>query len=212
MGGVRPPNHQGERQAHQERTMTGNPKPPTGRADGIPIEADDVFAAARDAALAYRASLGSRSHRPELDYRQMCDHFREPVPEDGRSGSDVIRELAERADPGLMSMAGPRFFGWVLGGSDPVGVAADWLVSAWGQNTGYHTPTPSTAAIEQVTAGWLIEILGLPEEASVGFTTGATAANMVALCAARSHVLGSHGWEADAHGLFGAPQVHVFVG
>jgi len=180
--------------------------------DYVASKADDVFAAAHDAALAYRASLNARPYRPEYDYRRMCDHFREAVPEHGRIGAEVIKELADRAEPGLMSMAGPRFFGWVLGGSDPVGVAADWLVSAWGQNTGYHTPTPSTAAIEQVAAGWLTEILELPPEVSVGFTTGATVANMVALCAARSHVLRAHGWDADADGLFGAPEVHVFLG
>jgi glutamate/tyrosine decarboxylase-like PLP-dependent enzyme len=192
--------------------MSENTKPETGQEVGSPPDAGDVFAAAHDAALAYRASLPSRSHRPAQDYRQMCDHFREPVPEDGRSGSDVIRELAERADPGLMSMAGPRFFGWVLGGSDPVGVAADWLVSAWGQNTGYHTPTPSTSAIEQVAAGWLTDILGLPAETSVGFATGATVANMVALAAARGRVLQKHGWDVEAAGLFGAPEIHVFLG
>jgi glutamate/tyrosine decarboxylase-like PLP-dependent enzyme len=178
----------------------------------LPNEVNDILAAAHDAAVAYRASISARPYRTEYGYRQMCDHFREAVPEHGQAGDEVIRELAARADPGLTSMAGPRFFGWVLGGSDSVGVAADWLVSAWGQNTGYHTPTPSTAAIEQVTAGWLTEILGLPAETSVGFTTGATVANVVALCAARSHVLHSHGWDADARGLFGAPEVHVFVG
>jgi glutamate/tyrosine decarboxylase-like PLP-dependent enzyme len=192
--------------------MTGNPKPQTEPTGGVPADPGDVFAAAHDAALAYRASLGSRSHRPAQDYRQMCEHFREAVPEEGQGGSDVIRELAERADPGLMSMAGPRFFGWVLGGSDPVGVAADWLVSAWGQNTGYHTPTPSTSAIEQVAAGWLTDILGLPAESSVGFATGATVANMVALAAARGRVLQRYGWDVEAAGLFGAPEIHVFVG
>lgn len=184
----------------------------TERAGSTAGDAEDVFAVAHEAALTYRASLGSRSHRPHRDYRQMCDHFREPVPENGQSGSDVIKELAERADPGLMSMAGPRFFGWVLGGSDPVGVAADWLVSAWGQNAGYHTPTPSAAAIEQTAAGWLIDILGLPPEASVGFATGATVANMVALAAARGRVLLRHGWDVEEAGLFGAPEIHVFVG
>ncbi len=172
----------------------------------------DVLSVALDETLRYRASLNSRSYRPKCDYREMCAHFRELIPETGRSSVDVIRELANRADPGLMSMAGPRFFGWVLGGSDPVGVAADWLVSAWGQNSGNHTPTPSTAAIEQTAAGWLTELLGLPSETSVGFTTGATVANMVALCAARGCVLRNHGWDADAAGLFGAPEIHVFVG
>ena len=192
--------------------MTGNPKPGTGRAGDCSAETVDAFAVAHEAALAYRASLNSRSHRAERDYRQMCDHFREPVPEEGRSGGDVIKELAERADPGLMSMAGPRFFGWVLGGSAPVGVAADWLVSAWGQNAGYHTPTPSASAIEQVAAGWLTDILGLPPGSSVGFATGATVANMVALAAARGRVLRRHGWDVETAGLFGAPEIHVFVG
>ena len=175
-------------------------------------DAEDVFTAAHHAALAYRVSLNSRSYCTDQDYRQMSEHFREPVPENARIGIEVIQELAKRAGPGLMSMAGPRFFGWVLGGSDPVGGAADWLVSAWGQNTGYHTPTPSAAAIEQAAAGWLTEILGLPSEASVGFTTGATVANMVALCAARGRVLRAHGWNVEEAGLTGAPQIHVFVG
>jgi hypothetical protein len=136
---------------------------------------------ARDEAVRYRLSLGSRSHAPQHGYRQMRDHFRESTPEQPSSGLSVIRQLVGRADSGLASMAGPRFFGGVLGGSDPVGAAADWLVSAWGQNTGYHTPTPSTAAIEEVTADWLLDLLGLPAEASVGFATGATVANMIAL-------------------------------
>ena len=133
----------------------------------------------------------------------MRADFSEPLPETGADARHVIRQLAEQGEPGLMQMVHPRFFGWVLGGSHPAGVAADWLASAWGQNTGSHMATPTTAAVEEVAANWLLELLDLPREASVGFATGASVGNFVALAAARSRVLREHGWNSDADGLFG---------
>jgi glutamate/tyrosine decarboxylase-like PLP-dependent enzyme len=109
-------------------------------------------------------------------------------------------------------MTGPRFFGWVIGGSHPVGVAADWLTGAWGQNAGNHHATPSAAAVEAVAAAWLLDLFDLPRESSVGFATGATAANFVCLAAARGEVLRRAGWDVEAHGLFGAPPITVLVG
>jgi glutamate/tyrosine decarboxylase-like PLP-dependent enzyme len=111
-----------------------------------------------------------------------------------------------------MSMAGPRFYGWVIGASALPGVAADLMVSAWGQNNGYQTPTPAVSALEEVTEGWLTEILDLPRQASIGFTTGATVANGICLAAARTRVLLDAGWDPDADGLFGAPPVEVLLG
>jgi glutamate/tyrosine decarboxylase-like PLP-dependent enzyme len=111
-----------------------------------------------------------------------------------------------------MPIVGPRFFGWVMGASHPAGVAADWLVTAWGQNAGYHTPTPAVSAIEEVAERWLVEILDLPLGSSVGFTTGATVANGTCLAAARTGTLLDAGWDPDADGLFGAPPVSVFIG
>ncbi len=135
-----------------------------------------------------------------------------PLPEDGMAAADVIDELAGIAEPGLMAMPGPRFFGWVLGASHPAGVAADWLTSAWGQNTGYHTPTPATSALEEVAASWLLDVLDLPRQSSVGFATGATVANAIGLAAARGSVLRAVDWDVEADGLFGAPPIHVFIG
>ena len=149
---------------------------------------------------------------PVRNYHEMRADFSEPLPEIGADTQQVIRQLAERGEPGLMQMVHPRFFGWVLGASHPAGVAADWLASAWGQNTGYHTPTPTTAAVEEVAAEWLLELLDLPREASVGFATGASVGNFVALAAARNRVLRGHGWDTNADGLFGAPEIHVFIG
>ena len=172
----------------------------------------DALEEAFNQAIKYRSELSDRECAPVRTYHQMRDLFTEPLPENGSDGRSVIRQLAEMGDLGLMQMAHPRFFGWVLGGSHPVGVAADWLAAAWGQNCGYHTPTPTASAVEEVAANWLLDILDLPREASVGFVTGATVGNFVALAAARGKVHRAHGWDPDADGLFGAPEIHVFIG
>src|SRR4051812_37991525 len=138
--------------------------------------------------------------------------FEAPTPERGLAASAVIDDLVTTATPGLRSMTGPRFFGWVIGASHPVGVAADFLTSAWGQNAGNHFASPAAAAVETVAARWLLDLLDLPREASVGFVTGATAANYVGLAAARGAVLKRVGWDVNANGLFGAPPIHVVIG
>jgi glutamate/tyrosine decarboxylase-like PLP-dependent enzyme len=124
----------------------------------------------------------------------------------------VIEHLARAADPGLVATPGPRYFGFVTGGSVPASVAAEWLTAAWDQNAGLHVLSPASAAIEQVAAGWLLEMLGLPPTASVGFVTGATMANTTALAAARHEVLRRAGWDVEAHGLQGAPRVTLIAG
>ncbi len=130
----------------------------------------------------------------------------------GESPVRVIESLVERATPGLHAMIGRRFFGWVIGGSHPVGVAADWLTSAWGQNAANHAVSPAAAAAEAVAARWLLDILRMPSSASVGFVTGATVANFVCLAAARAEVLRRAGWDIERKGLFGAPAIHVLIG
>jgi glutamate/tyrosine decarboxylase-like PLP-dependent enzyme len=163
-------------------------------------------------ALDYRRGLAGRPCAPERSYDDMRAAFAAPLPASPSPAVEVIGELARTGEPGLMQMAHPRFFGWVLGASHPAGVAADWLASAWGQNTGYHTSSPTAAAVEEVAAGWILEILDLPRAASVGFVTGATMGNFTGLAAARGEVLRRHGWDPDADGLFGAPPIHVHIG
>ncbi len=172
----------------------------------------DALEEAFQQALRYRSDLANLGCAPQRTYHEMRDAFAEALPEGGSDGRAVIRQLAKTGEPGLMQMGHPRFFGWVLGASHPTGIAADWLASAWGQNSGYHTPTPTTAAVEEVAANWLLELLDLPREASIGFVTGATVGNFVALAAARGKTLRAHGWDPDADGLFGAPEIHVFIG
>lgn len=163
-------------------------------------------------AVRYRGSVAASSGRPPRSYLDMRELLLEPLPERGTAPLAVLDELVQRSEAGLMPITGPRFFGWVMGGSHPAGVAADWLVSAWGQNAGYHTPTPAAAAMEEVAERWLLDILDLPRQSSIGFVTGATVAGAVGLAAARTRVLLDAGWDPDADGLFGAPPVHVLIG
>ena len=160
----------------------------------------------------YRAKDPTRPHRPDISYGQALARFDTPTPERGASEEAVIAELLERVQGGLAAMTGPRFFGWVIGATEPAGVAADWLASAWAQNTGNAAATPASSAIEEISGRWLLDLLGLPRESSVGFVTGATMANFTGLAAARSEVLRRAGWDVEASGLFGAPPVNVVLG
>ncbi len=171
----------------------------------------DLFAQAAGLASGYRGAIDEAS-TPPMDYAAMLAAFDLPTPEAGAPAAAVIADLATRAQPGLRAMTGGRFFGWVIGASEPVGVAADFLTSAWGQNTANYAATPAAAAVETVVARWLLELLDLPRSASVGFVTGATMANFVGLAAARGAVLRRVGWDADGDGLFGAPPITVLIG
>ena len=116
----------------------------------------------RAAALAteYRSGIAEAPQRPRHRYAESLADWEAPTPEDGTPAGEVLEELVRRAEPGLHAMTGPRFFGWVIGGSHPAGVAADWLVSAWGQNVGNHAATPAAAAAEVIASRWLVDMLG----------------------------------------------------
>jgi glutamate/tyrosine decarboxylase-like PLP-dependent enzyme len=115
-------------------------------------------------------------------------------------------------EPGLVASPSGRFFGWVIGATLPAALAADWLVSAWDQNSGMRGATPGTVAVEEVAAGWLLQLLGLPPSSAVGFATGATMANFTCLAAARDRVLARAGWDVATEGLAGGPRVRVLAG
>lgn len=173
-----------------------------------------ILLAACDQAMAYRAGLETSRVAPELSPEAMLERL-EPlrsVPGDGRSADAVVEELIELARPGLTAMAGPRFFGWVTGGTLPAALAADWMASAWDQNAGPATGAPAACAFEVVAIDWVVELLGLPRETRGALVTGATLANFTALAAARSQVLEAHGWDVERDGLFGAPPIRVLVG
>jgi glutamate/tyrosine decarboxylase-like PLP-dependent enzyme len=124
----------------------------------------------------------------------------------------VLERLAAAADPGLVASPGPRFFGFVVGGTLPVAIAADWMTSAWDQNAGLEVLAPAAAVVEEVCERWIVELLGLPAGASAGFVTGGQGANTTCLAAARHAVLRDAGWDVEERGLIGAPGVDVYVG
>ncbi len=124
----------------------------------------------------------------------------------------MIEELARDAEPGLITMSGPRYFGFVIGGGVPASVAADWLTSTWDQNAGLYVGGPAASVVEEAVGAWLLEMFGLPAESGYGFVTGCQMAHFTCLGAARHRVLARAGWDVEADGLFGAPPIEVIVG
>ena len=172
----------------------------------------EIFGRALQHANRYRDSLAERPPATSLSAAELLARFDGPTPEVGSDPVAVIDALADSAESGLSSSAGVRFFGWVIGASDPVGVAADMLTSVWGQNAGNYACSPAAAVAEKVAARWLLDILRLPAESSVGFVTGATMASFTCLAAARNAVLARIGIDCEINGLAGAPRVRVFIG
>ena len=172
-------------------------------------------------------SLLNRAHRHAADFlRTLPDRpvvaratreeivaaLNVPLSEAGEDPLAVIDALAAQADRATVATAGPRYFGFVIGGSLPVTLAADWLTSAWDQNAGIYVTSPIGSVIEDIAGRWVLDLLGLPPDASVGFVTGGQMANFVALAAARHEVLRRAGWNVEEDGLQGAPRVNVITG
>lgn len=168
------------------------------------------FAAAR--AVRYLDELSDRAVAPDKAAIDALERFDEPLPEGPRDPREVIELLDDVGSPATMGMAGPRFFGFVIGGALPVTVAGNWLATAWDQNAALHRVTPAAATLEEVALGWLLDLLSLPSQCGAAFVTGATVANFTALAAARGAVLKRVGWNVEADGLFGAPPITVVAG
>jgi glutamate/tyrosine decarboxylase-like PLP-dependent enzyme len=173
---------------------------------------DKALARAAEHARTWLESVSDRPVGPRTAADELLAGFGGPLPENPTAPEDVVDLLAKVAEPGLMAMPSGRFFGWVIGGTLPAALAADWLVSAWDQNTGLRYATPASAAAEEAAAVWLLDLLGLPAGVDVGFVTGATMANFTGLAAARFSVLSRVGWDVGRDGLTGAPRVRVLVG
>jgi glutamate/tyrosine decarboxylase-like PLP-dependent enzyme len=163
-------------------------------------------------ALRYLETLPERRVVPSMEAVVGLERFIEPLPAEPTDPELVLQKLDEFGSPATMAQAGPRFFGFVTGGSLPATVAANWLATAWDQNCGMYNETPATSLLEQVALDWLLEVLHLPPECGGAFVTGATMANFTALAAARHAVLAQAGWNVEADGLFGAPPVTIVVG
>jgi glutamate/tyrosine decarboxylase-like PLP-dependent enzyme len=159
----------------------------------------------------YRAGVAETRVGPIVPFQDLVAGFDRPLADTGIDAAAVIDELVAAAEPGLTASAGPRYYGFVTGGSLDAALCADLLVVGWDQLAFNAASAPACVAAEVVAARWLKELLTLPNDASVGFVPGGQGANTVCLAAARHHVLARAGWD-DADGLFGAPPIRVFAG
>jgi glutamate/tyrosine decarboxylase-like PLP-dependent enzyme len=172
----------------------------------------DLLRRTAELAADYIDSLGERPVFPDVTPEQLRKALGGPLPDGPIPAEQVIDELAAGAEPGLVAMGSGRYFGFVIGGALPAALGADWLTSAWDQNAGLYVGGPSASVVEQITRDWLLELLGLPGESSIGFVTGTQVAHVTGLAAARWHVLDAVGWDVGREGLTGAPRIRVLVG
>jgi len=172
---------------------------------------DAILIKAARHATDYLAGVASRPVKATASGDDLREALGGPMPDAGESVESVIDRLATAGLTGTVATQGPRYFGFVVGGSYPVATAADWLVSAWDQNSGIFALTPVVSVVESVAADWVKDVAGLPASWSVGFVTGCQMANFTALASARHHVLAQAGWDVEAKGLFGAPPIDVVV-
>jgi glutamate/tyrosine decarboxylase-like PLP-dependent enzyme len=176
------------------------------------MDSGKLLARTTELALEYLRSLPERRVGASAGVGELRAALGGDLPAQGEDPLQTIERLAAQADPGLVAMAGARYFGFVIGGHVPAALAADWLTSTWDQNAGLYATSPANSVVEEVAAGWLLELLGLPSSATVGFTTGCAMANFTGLAAGRHAVLARRGWNVEARGLYGAPEIDVVIG
>jgi glutamate/tyrosine decarboxylase-like PLP-dependent enzyme len=171
---------------------------------------------AEEIGLAYLRGIAERHVGATVPASEIAARLLEAaggaLPPDGQDAVAVVEELARVVDPGLVASGGPRYFGFVVGGALPAAAAADWLTGAWVQNAGVHALSPAAGGAELVAGRWMLELLGLPAEASFGFPTGAGLGNTIGIAAGRHAVLARLGWDVEASGLYGAPEITVVIG
>lgn len=173
---------------------------------------DDQFSALElvfSASKKYLLSLDDRPIAPTASSAELSAQLDHELPGKGEAAEVVIRELLESASPGVLGSASGRFFAWVIGGTLPSALAADWLTSAWDQNGTLFASAPSAAVVEEVAGRWLKDVLGLPSTASFAFTSGCEMAHVTCLAAARHALLAKMGWDVETRGLWGAPRIPV---
>jgi glutamate/tyrosine decarboxylase-like PLP-dependent enzyme len=175
-------------------------------------EAGRLLADAAERARHYLAGLDQRPVGPDRAALSALASFDEPLPEEPGDPAATLALLDEAGSPATVASTGGRYFGFVIGGSLPVAIAANWLATAWDQNTALPVMSPVAARLHEVVTGWLTGLFGLPAGTAAVFVTGSAMANTAALTAARDQQLARIGWDVQANGLFGAPELTVVVG
>ncbi len=162
--------------------------------------------------IRYLNGLNKRSVFPEHSAIEAMEKLNVKLPDKGKDPTEVLRLLDEYGSPATTASTGGRYFGFVIGGSLPAALAANWLAGAWDQNAGLYTTSPVAARLEEISEAWLVDLLGLQAGTAVGFVSGATMANFTGLAAARQALMERTGWNVEDKGLYGAPEIKVVVG
>ncbi len=178
----------------------------------LPQQYEGSLNAAARHAMEYIASLDTRPVAATATLAELRARLGKPLADGGMDPAQVIEELVRDASGGLNATSGGRFFAWVIGGTLPAAMAADWLTSAWDQNAAMHTTSPAAAVVEEIAGQWLKEIFGLPAHCGFALVTGCQMAHVTCLAAARHGLLMRRGWDANAKGLFGAPAMRIVAG
>jgi glutamate/tyrosine decarboxylase-like PLP-dependent enzyme len=171
-----------------------------------------LFEKAKQHALDYMDGANSRRVFPSKDALARLAEFDEKLPDDGTDPGHVLDMLHTIGSPATVAQTGGRYFGFVNGGITPAGLAARWLADAWDQNAALYVISPVASVLESVCEKWLIDLLGLPAQTAAGFVSGTSTATLCGLAAGRDELLKRANWDANAHGLFGAPQLRVVLG
>jgi glutamate/tyrosine decarboxylase-like PLP-dependent enzyme len=169
------------------------------------------LAAAHQHAMHHLAPRSSSSVAATADLATLRTKLAVPLGESGMDATEVINQLVKAVEGGIIDTAGPRFFGWVIGGSLPAALAADWLTSAWDQNAGMYATSPAAAVVEEVAGEWLKDLLNLPQTASFALVTGCQMAHVTCLLAARHALLARHHWDVEQEGLAGSPPIRILT-
>jgi glutamate/tyrosine decarboxylase-like PLP-dependent enzyme len=175
------------------------------------MEHREALTAAHRIALEYLACLDTAPVDARVSLAELRGRFEMPLPEAGMAAAQVVEELARQVEGGLIGNAGGRFFGWVIGGSVPAALAADWLTATWDQAAVMYATGPAAAVVEEVCGVWLKELLGLPQDSGFALVTGCQMAHVTCLLAARHRVLATAGWDVEEEGMAGAPRIRVFA-
>jgi glutamate/tyrosine decarboxylase-like PLP-dependent enzyme len=177
-----------------------------------PEDYERVLQVAQERARRYLDDVADRPVAEDASVEELREALDGELPEEGQDPAMVVEALADAAEPGLIALGSPRYFGFVIGGTLPAALGADWLAGAWDQIASLYVCGPSAGVAEDVSGRWVLELLGLPPTAGFGLTTGGTMANFSGIAAGRHAVLERAGWDVEAKGLNGAPAVRVLVG
>jgi len=172
----------------------------------------DLLTNAATRSARYLAAIPTRRVAPLPGDLARLEFLAGPLPQSPTDPAQILALLDDIGSPATVATAGGRYFGFVIGGTLPAALAANWLAGAWDQNAAYASMSPVAARLEEIVHYWICDLFGLPATSGAAFVTGTTMSHFAALAAARTAILKRQGWDVEQDGLFGAPPVKVVVG